>query len=112
MSRENPEFLVGDRVVHLEDPSHEGEARNGEQGTIVHLDPADDVISWDVALATTWNVDDGSVGLVPGVPRGSGPGRITRDRIVLKVMGPLPERVVRIAVPIDIRRTAVRCSTR
>ena len=62
MSRENPEFLVGDRVVHLEDPSHEGEARNGEQGTIVHLDPADDVISWDVALATTWNVDDGPSG--------------------------------------------------
>jgi hypothetical protein len=90
MKRED--FRSGDRVEAVGPPIYPGAPEPGEQGTILFLHPMDDVISWDVTGSTTWDVEDGSIRLVPGAPRGLGTDRIGRDLIEFRVSGPLPER--------------------
>lgn len=88
------EFRIGDRVEKIGPPDHPGPRwpREGEQGTIVNLDPLDDVISWDVADTIACDIEDESIRLVPGAPRGLGPGHVWHDRLMVNVRGPLPER--------------------
>ncbi len=89
------DFRIGDRVEKIGRPDHPYPCgpENGEQGTIVDLDPHDDVISWDVAHTTTWDVEDGTVRLVAGAPRGIGGGSsISADGFALRVQGELPSR--------------------